>query len=81
MRKLRLDYLGYILFMTILGGLPGMFFQGYLTKMTGRTSYNVFILASALVVAVLGTLGIGIPIFVHQSQEVNLFAIQDYCTY
>ena len=62
--KIRLDYVVYVLVMTVLGCVPGMFFQVHLTQVTGRNSTTVFILSSCLVLAGLAVLVAYVPVVV-----------------
>ena len=67
--KINLDYSGYILFTTVVGALPGMYFQTQIVKVTGRRSSTVFILSSTMIVAALATAGATIPVMIHENSE------------
>lgn len=52
--------------MTVLGALPGMYFQTYIVKETGRKSTTVYLLATCLVLAAISMLGVTIPVMTHE---------------
>ena len=76
LRKINLDYLRYIVIMTLVGALPGMFFQTYVVKVTGRPSATVFILSSCLVLAAVASIGVGIPATIGEG---DLLELGQYC--
>lgn len=67
MKRIPLDYMAYVLVMTLLGTGPGIFFQTYLVKSTGRLSYTVVIFTSCLLISAFSVSAINIPLLVHRS--------------
>ena len=66
--------------MTVFGAIPGIFFQFYILKMTGKTVYNVIILTFCIFFAAISTLGVNIPHTIHQGEvEGGVFDFSEYC--
>lgn len=77
MGKIPLAYMTYVLVFTMVGTIPGLFFQNFIVERTGRVSYGVFILFSTLFVCGVSTLGINIPQMVSDPHEA--FSFTNYC--
>ena len=77
LRKINLDYLGYVVIMTVVGALPGMYFQTYIVNLTGRRSTTVYLLATCLVLAAVSMLGVTIPVMTHKSDD--FLGMGQYC--
>ena len=66
--------------MTAFGTFPGIFFQNYLNKSTGKTVYNLMILTFCIFLAAISTLGINIPHTIHQNEiDGGVMSITPYC--
>ena len=79
-KKIFLKYALYVEIMTFLGTLPGIFFQAYAIKATGRVSTQVFLLLFVLSLATVAMFGLTIPNLTHKAQEgVKIFALTRFC--
>mmetsp|Transcript_5667 Transcript_5667/g.8973 ORF Transcript_5667/g.8973 Transcript_5667/m.8973 type:complete len:175 (-) Transcript_5667:7-531(-) len=79
-KKIYLVYAAYILLMTALSTVPGIFFQGYLVRTTGHVSYQVLVLATIMYIAMFSVAGFTIPDAIHRADEgEELFEFYKYC--
>lgn len=78
--KINLEYALYINLLTLAGSIPGIFFQQYAVRKTGRVSTQVFFLSAVILVAILSVTTLNIPQILHQRElGENLLKISDYC--
>ena len=59
-QMINLQYAVYVQLMTFMGTIPGIFFQGYIIKTTGKQSYVLILLTTCLLIAICMALGINI---------------------
>jgi hypothetical protein len=79
-KKIFLRYSLYVQIMTAFGTLPGIFFQAYAIKVTGRVSTQVFLLISCLSLATVSIFVLTIPTLIHKAQMgAQIFALAKYC--
>ena len=81
-RKIYFHYALYIQIATFLGTFPGIFFQDYMIKTTGRVSNQVVILLICIAITIFLIIGINIGISQHKVLlGENNWKFNDYCTY
>ena len=69
LNQIRLDYSLYINIMTLFGTFPGIFFQKYLIKITGRVSSTVIVLTICLFTGMIASIGINIPKIMYENEK------------
>lgn len=79
-KKINMSYAVYVLIMTAIGSVLGLFFQRYIVKTFNRVSYTNFFFVAGIVIAILSTTIVNIPILIHKADlGESIFATSDYC--
>lgn len=79
-KRINLEYSFYVQIMTFMGTYPGIFFQDYIAKKTGKVSPQVILLNTMLFSAMVATIVVSIFTIKHKVEEgSDMFKTEGYC--